>query len=311
MSKIQRTKGSGRLNEKQIQFIQKIAAAGRKYPQKRKLYVFLLVIILLWFYFLSFCRKNAIILSTVLLCTVLFITAFYIRLTTIDEAPIPDHDLQMLQQQQKLLTDLREETYDISVSEEQEKAFIIALMEQNADVVGWLNIPGTEIDYPVMQTPEEENYYLYRDFYGNENQNGSLLVSAGCDIEDENTNWIIHGHNMKSGAMFGSLLNYRKKSYMKNHSLIYLDTLKGRRTYEIIAVFESQVYRENDYVFKYYQCYNIESWEEYDSFYNNIKKLSLYDTGVSAVYGDHFLTLSTCAYHTENGRFVVVAKELY
>lgn len=310
MSKIQRTKGSGRLSERQLQFITKVAASGRKHPQKRKLYVSLLVAILLWFYLLSFCRKHAAVLTAVL-CVSILAVLFCIRYTPKEGADTSDIDLQLLLQQQEQLKELRNEIYGKSTSSGQEETFIKALMEENADVAAWLTIPGTEIDYPVMQTPENEDYYLYRDFYGNENQNGSLLISAGCDIENENTNWIIHGHNMRSGAMFGSLLNYRKKSYMKDHNLIFLDTLEGRRTYEIIAVFESQVYHENDYVFKYYQCYDIESWEEFDSFYNNIKRLSLYNTNVEAVYGDHFLTLSTCSYHTENGRFVVVAKELY
>ncbi len=310
MSKIQRTKGSGRLSERQLQFIGKIAATGRRHPQTRGFYVFLLVGTLLLFYFLSFCKKNAFLLSASV-CIVLFVVLFYISMTLTGEPETPDRDLRTLYRQQKMFIALKDESYTDSSSGEQEEAFIAALMEENPDTVGWLSIPGTEIDYPVMQTPEDENYYLYRDFEGNENQNGSLLVSAGCDIEDENTNWIIHGHNMKSGAMFGSLPNYSQKSYMKDHRLIYLDTLDGRRTYEVIAVFESQVYYETDHVFKYYHCYSIESWEEFDSFYTNIKRLSLYDTGVDAVYGDHFLTLSTCSYHTENGRFVVVAKELY
>lgn len=310
MSKIQKTKGSGRLSEKQLQFIREIAATGKKHPKARRFYVFLLVGVLLLFYLLSFCKKNAFLLTTSV-CIVLFVILFYISMTLTGESDVPDRDLRTLYRQQIMFTKLKEDLYAESPSGEQEKAFIATLMEENPDTVGWLSIPGTDINYPVMQTPEEENYYLYRDFERNENQNGSLLVSAGCDIEDENTNWIIHGHNMKSGAMFGSLPNYSQKSYMKTHSMIYLDTLEGRRTYEVIAVFKSQVYYETDHVFKYYHCYNIESWEEFDSFYTNIKRLSLYNTGVDAVYGDHFLTLSTCAYHTENGRFVVVAKELY
>ena len=136
-------------------------------------------------------------------------------------------------------------------------------------------------------------------------------MSAECDLTKESTNWIIHGHNMKSGDMFGRLTDYKKRSYMEEHNLINLETLDGRRIYEVIAVFESKVYYESETVFKYYQCYDIESKAEFNSFYENIKKLSLYDTGVTAIYGDHFLTLSTCAYHTENGRFVVVGKEIF
>ncbi|MCM1535866.1 MAG: class B sortase [Clostridium sp.] len=310
MSKVQSTKYSGKFSEKQLQTIQKVSAAGKKHPNSRKLYVFLLIVVLLWFYLLAFCKKHAIVIATVL-CTVLLVVIAWVTLMVQEETEIFDGDYQMLQQQQKRLKEQRNEIYGASQSGEEEKNFIRTLKEENPDIAGWLTIPDTNIDYPVMQTPQEEDYYLYRDFYGNENRNGSLLVSAGCDLESENVNWIIHGHNMKSGAMFGGLLNYRKKSYMEKHNLIFLDTLDGRRTYEVVAVFESQVYYENDFVFKYYNCCNIESWEEFDSFYSNIKKLSLYDTGVNAVYGDHFITLSTCSYHTENGRFVVVGKELY
>lgn len=330
MSKAQRTNYFGRLSEKQLQFIQKVSAAGRKCPKKRILYTFLLVIVLLWFYLLSFCRNNSEVLSSVV-CGVLLVFMLCARFMVKGETEAPRSDPQMprqdqqlqqdpqmlqlhnqmLQQQQDQFRERRDEIYSASYPGEKEENFIRALMEENSDVVGWLTVPETNIDYPVMQTPEDEDYYLYRDFYGNENRNGCLLLAAGCDIENENVNWIIHGHNMESGAMFGSLLNYRKKSYMKKHSLIFLDTLEGRRTFEIIAAFESQVYYENDFVFKYYKCCNIESWEEFDSFYSNIKRLSLYDTGVNAVYGDRFITLSTCSYHTENGRFVVVGKELY
>jgi len=283
MSKVQMAKDSGRLSARQQRSITRL---------------------------LSFFRKYAAVLDAAVCSGLLVVSLFLVYGNKINRE-IEDNDQFLLLQQQQQLKELRDEIYSQSASGERNGAFIRALMEENADTVGWLTIPGTEIDYPVMQTPEDENYYLYRDFYGNENQNGSLLVSAGCDIGNESTNWIIHGHNMKSGAMFGSLTNYRKKSFMKAHNLIFLDTLDGRRTYEVVAVFESQIYYENDYVFKYYQCYDIGDWAEFDSFYSNIKRLSLYDTGINAVFSDHFLTLSTCAYHTENGRFVVVAKELY
>lgn len=310
MSKVQRTNYSGKFSKKQLQLIQKVSAAGRMRPKKRKFYVFLLVIIFLWFYLLSFCKKNAIVLSTVI-CSILLVVLSCVTFMVQKETETFDKDYQILQQQLEHLRERRDEIYSTSRPGEEEKDFIQTLKEENPDVAGWLTIPDTNIDYPVMQTPEDEDYYLYRDFYGNENQNGSLLVSSRCNLESKNVNWIIHGHNMKSGAMFGNLLNYRKKSYMEKHNLIFLDTLEGRRTYEVVAVFESQVYYENDFVFKYYYCCDIESWEEFDSFYSNIKRLSLYDTGVNAVYGDHFITLSTCSYHTENGRFVVVGKELY
>lgn len=180
----------------------------------------------------------------------------------------------------------------------------------NGDMAGWLSIPGTEIDYPIMWTPEDENYYLYRDFNGKENKNGCLILDTDSCLEPLTTNLIIHGHNMKSGAMFGNLTDYENKTYYENHKEIILYTPQCQRNYEVIAVFRSQVYKKTDNVFKFYKFFQADTEEEFNDFYENIKKLSLYDTGVTAEFGDHFITLSTCVYHVEQGRFVVVAKEV-
>lgn len=183
-----------------------------------------------------------------------------------------------------------------------------ALYEENGDLAGWLSIADTEIDYPVMQN-EDDNYYLHHDFYGEESKYGCLYVREQADL-DAGTNFIIYGHNMKDGSMFGDLDLYLNESFYKEHSTISFDTLYEERTYEIISVFLSQVYGEEDDVFKYYQFYEADTREEFEYFYSNIKELSLYDTGVEAAFGDTFLTLSTCAYHVEDGRFVVVAKRI-
>jgi SrtB family sortase len=180
----------------------------------------------------------------------------------------------------------------------------------NKDMAAWLQIPGTNIDYPVMWTPEDETYYLYRAFDGSENKNGCLLLDDESCVDPLTTNLIIHGHNMKSGAMFGNLTDYENQDFYKEHKNIILYTEECQRNYEIIAVFRSQVYRKTDQVFKFYKFFQADTQEEFDDFYNNIKQLSQYDTGVTAEFGDHFLTLSTCVYHVEQGRFVVVAKEV-
>lgn len=197
------------------------------------------------------------------------------------------------------------------------------LYEQNNDLIGWLHIEGTEIDYPVMQTPEDENYYLYRDFEGQENKNGCLILDtdsvAGVGLAIYNyekgmapsTNLIIHGHTMKSGAMFGNLDYYEDEQYGLSHSTICFDSLYEKREYELIAVFYSQVYYQSEDVFKYYKFFQADTQEEFDDWYNNIMELSLYDTGVRAEFGDEFITLSCCAYHVEDGRFVVVGKRIH
>ncbi|MDE7271126.1 MAG: class B sortase, partial [Acetatifactor sp.] len=180
----------------------------------------------------------------------------------------------------------------------------------NEDMAAWLKIDGTVIDYPVMGTPREETYYLYRNFEGRDDQNGCLILDTDSSLDPVTTNLIIHGHNMRSGAMFGKLTEYEKESYCKEHNIITLHTKECERRYEVIAVFRSQVYKKTDQVFKFYKFFQADTQEEFDDFYQNIKALSLYDTGVTAEFGDRFITLSTCVYHVENGRFVVVAKEI-
>lgn len=202
---------------------------------------------------------------------------------------------------------------DTSVTEEEPVAVpnpYADVFASYEDVAAWLVIPDTVIDYPVVWTPEDENYYLYKDIDGNEDQNGSLILDTDSSLDPLSTNLIIHGHNMRSGAMFGNLTDYESKEYFENHKQISLYTEECLRNYEVIAVFRSQVYRKSDEVFKYYKFFQANTQEEFEDFYQNIKDLSLYDTGVTAEFGDNFITLSTCVYHVEQGRFVVVAKEV-
>ncbi len=182
------------------------------------------------------------------------------------------------------------------------------LYGQNSDLAGWLTVEGTLVDYPVMQC-EDNEYYLHHDFHKEESKYGCLYAKDEADFA-EGTNVIIYGHNMRDGSMFGDLDQYMEESFYREHPTVSFDTLYEERMYEIVAVFQSQVYRKGDDVFKYYQFYQADTKEEFDDFYENIKALSLYDTGVEAEFGDTFITLSTCAYHVEDGRFVVVAKRV-
>ena len=183
------------------------------------------------------------------------------------------------------------------------------LYEENSDLTGWLSIEGMKINYPVMQC-EDDEYYLHHDFYGNEDKYGCLYVRETADVNTPGTNFVIYGHNMRDGSMFGDLDFYKEEDFFKEHSVISFDTLYEERTYEIVAVFLSRVYKEDDEVFKYYDFYEADTPEEFQDFYENIKSMSLYDTEVTAEYGDTFLTLSTCAYHVEDGRLVIVAKRI-
>ncbi|MBP3603764.1 MAG: class B sortase [Lachnospiraceae bacterium] len=183
------------------------------------------------------------------------------------------------------------------------------LYEKNKRLIGWLKIDDTNIDYPVMQTSNNE-YYLDHNFNQEYDKNGSIFMDYACSAYPKSTNLILYGHHMKSGNMFGNLQKYAKESYGKEHALIQFDTIYEKATYQVMYVFRSQVYNEDDIVFKYYQFIEANSEAEFDSYMNEMSKMSLYDTGVTAKYGDSLLTLSTCDHSQEDGRFVVVAKRV-
>lgn len=183
-----------------------------------------------------------------------------------------------------------------------------ALWKQNNDLAGWLYIEGTKLDYPVMYTPEDPEYYLHRGFYRDYAASGCLFIGPGSTPEGSHA--VVYGHHMKNGTMFGSLDRYQKESYYRDHPVIHFDTLTEEGSYEVLGVFYSRVYTDADEgVFRYYQYTDLAGEDAFNDYVRQVKAASLYDTGVEAVYGDRLLTLSTCSYHTENGRFVVVARQ--
>lgn len=203
----------------------------------------------------------------------------------------------------------QEATTDILAPEPEIMEKFKNLYTENNELIGWLSIPETTIDYPVMQN-EDNEYYLHHNFYGEEDRYGCLFVKDFVDVNTSYTNFIIYGHNMKDGSMFGELDEYKDEVFCREHPLIYFDTLYEGRTYEVMAVFLSQVYESDDDIFKYYEFYQADTEDEFLSFYNAVTDMSLYETGVTAEFGDTFLMLSTCAYHVDDGRLVVLAKKI-
>lgn len=181
------------------------------------------------------------------------------------------------------------------------------LYKINNDIVGWLKIENTNINYPVMQTKDRPDYYLRKNFYKEYSVFGTPYIDENCDIENGN-NLIIYGHHINGNKMFGELENYKNEEYYNKHKFIKFYTLNEKAEYEIISVFKTTVY--NDKGFKYYQYYNLEDEREFETFINKCKELSLYDTQKIAKYGDKLLTLSTCDYSQNNGRLVVVARKI-
>ena len=190
------------------------------------------------------------------------------------------------------------------------------ILEEYADVfslnqklIGWIKIDGTKVDYPVMQTVNNE-YYLDHNFDQEEDKNGSIFLDKDCSIWPRSQNLLIYGHNMKSGKMFGTLKSYKDESFYKEHPVIQFDTLYEKGTYEIMFVFSEVVHEEAEVTFKYYQFINANSADEYNSYMNDMSEMSIYDTGVTSEYGDALITLSTCDYTQGAERFVIVAKKV-
>lgn len=201
-----------------------------------------------------------------------------------------------------------EEIIDIvNESEEKEENAINIeeLYKINNDIVGWLKIDNTNINYPVMQTKDRPNYYLKRNFYKKYSSLGTPYIAENCSIETSD-NLIIYGHHIKVKRVFGELENYKSKEYYNNHKNIKFYTMQEKAEYEIIAVFKTIAYTG----FRYYEFYNAKDEREFCTFINKCKELSFYDTEKIAEYGDKLITLSTCEYSSPNGRLVVVARKI-
>jgi len=185
-----------------------------------------------------------------------------------------------------------------------------ALHEENSDFAGWLSIEGTKINYPVMVREGDNDYYLDKNFNGQEDKNGLLILDYRSNPPESGKNIIIYGHNMRTGVMFGTLDHYKDRDFCMEHPLIEFDSLYEEGTYSVVAAMLSAVAYEDEDVFRYYDAIDVSTQESFDEFRQNIEKNALYTTEESLVYGDTCLVLSTCDYYTEDGRFVVIAKKI-
>lgn len=184
------------------------------------------------------------------------------------------------------------------------------LQKENEEIIGWLEIEGTNINYPVLQASDNE-YYLTHNYKKEKASTGSIFLDKDFDLMNGSSNYLIYGHRNKSGLMFEDLMKYAKEDFYKEHTKIKFTTNKDDGVYEILSVFYSRVYYKSEQnVFRYYYFVNANNEQEYNDFVNNAKKVSLYDTGVTAKYGEQLLTLSTCEYSQEDGRFAVVCKKI-
>ncbi|WP_316518176.1 class B sortase [Neglectibacter sp. CSJ-5] len=180
------------------------------------------------------------------------------------------------------------------------------LHSYNSDFVGWIRVPGTEINYPVMQSPDEPNFYLRRNFEKEYSNLGTPYLQENCDIRTCD-NLIIYGHHMLDGGMFSDLELYKKEAFFEQHKYVRFDTLDELGLYEVMAVIITTAYQSDS--FQYYN-YTENNELTFNTYVDECKQRALYDTGMDAEYGDKLITLSTCEYSSDNGRLIVVAKKI-
>ena len=214
----------------------------------------------------------------------------------------------------QLLNDLQETFYDAAsaaedssneqdLNEWQIRPGFDELLKQNEDVVGWITVDGTQIDYPILQA-EDNIKYLNRNFYHDESRAGSIFLDYRNDIRlTDERNIVIYGHRMKDGSMFQHITKFLDEDFFNEHRTIEFDTLHEHYEAEIFAVYNTLT------SFDYIQTY-FEDDADFETLLTEIKSYSKFPTDVEVTANDKIITLSTCDYLLDQneGRLVLHAK---
>lgn len=184
-----------------------------------------------------------------------------------------------------------------------------ALYEQNPELFGWITIPDTNIDYPVMHSPSRPNFYLSHNFYGAHAAMGVPYMDEDCDPNGKI--FLVYGHHPSLGTMFSHIIDYEDQAFWETHQEIYFDTLYEERLYVVAIAMRARVLdKGEENGFRYYQYTSLNMPEIFEEYMSQAKGRALYDTGIDVSYGDELLVLSTCYHYTRNGRFVLIAKRV-
>lgn len=184
-----------------------------------------------------------------------------------------------------------------------------SLRAVNKDIIGWIQVPGTVIDYPVLQSSTEEpQHYLYRDYKGNDTKYGSIFMDADATIGKSRC-MTLYGHHMNDGRMFADILKYGDLAFYQSSPTFTFDTYKSAGTWKVISVFKANVNPDQGEPFAYVRT-DFGSDEDFLTFVHQVMIRSLIDTGVTVNEKDKLLVLSTCSYEYDNFRTVVVARKV-
>lgn len=257
------------------------------------------------------------ILALLIILSIIYITNYFLskkqaiqESQLLDKIEIDENQVKEANETTEKANITTQENIEETTNQETERILKVQkLQEENSDIVGWLEIEGTSINYPVLQGTDNE-YYMTHNYKKQKSKNGSIFLTKDYDWSIPSSNLLIYGHNLNNGTMFQELLKYEKEEFYKEHPIIRFTTNKEDAEYEIISVFKSRVYYKTEKnVFRYYFFVNANSEAEYNEFVQNAKKASLYDIDKTAKFGDQLITLSTCSYHVEDGRFAVVGRK--
>lgn len=176
---------------------------------------------------------------------------------------------------------------------------ISLLIEQNSDCIGWVSIPGTTLDYPVMYTPDNPQKYLRLSFEEKYSFSGVPFLDARCSLKSDNL--IVYGHNLKNDTMFSSLGGYVQESYSRKHPEIEFETESEKAVYSVFAVVQVD---END---EWYNFVDAPNSKNFSSYIDEIKNKAVYTTDAVPEFGQQLLTLATCYGSDKSGRLLVIS----
>lgn len=246
------------------------------------------------------CQRLAV--SFLAMAVVLLLAFNYFQIKEAKKEAVLEYIRQEKAQKEKMDT---QETDRVAILEQYD-----ILYSMYPDLVGWLKIEDTPIDYPVMQDRTGKEYYLKHDFEGRDDNKGSLFVSADAKVDPRDQNLVIFGHNVSDGSQFGELDRYLDKTFYKKHKTITFDTIYETGTYQVVAVVKTHVKTEDEEGFRYYWFRNYKNRSQFQDLLDFVEENQLYDTGEHLSYGDTTIMLSTCEYTVNNGRLVVIAKRI-